>query len=46
MTDIVADRLEREAGINKPLHAGVPERVRAGATHRHTGLVKIMAGAA
>src|SRR5205807_9647712 len=28
VTDIVADGLQREASVDKPLHAGVPQRMR------------------
>src|SRR6516162_3509265 len=43
MSDVVADGLQRKAGIDKTLNTGVAQRVRAGTPDRHTGLVQVMA---
>jgi hypothetical protein len=46
VADVIADRLEREAGIDQALDAGVPQRVRAGAAYRDASLVQVVAGPA
>src|ERR1039457_3677157 len=41
MTDVIADVLEREVGIDKSLHAAMSERVGSGARHLDTGLANV-----
>src|SRR5262245_31393933 len=43
MTDIVANCLQWEPGIDKALHTGMSERMRTGSPHGDTGLAQIMA---
>jgi hypothetical protein len=43
MTDVVANSLQWERGIDKALHTGMSERVRTRLSHGHTGLAQVMA---